>query len=94
MTWTGRETVLSADGTKIDLRFLGSGPGLIVVGGALQSAEDYLLLAQTLSASFTVYVPNRRGRGGSGPHGADYSLEREREDLLAVQAAAESFCTL
>ena len=35
-----------------------------------------------------MYVPNRRGRGGSGPHGADYSLEREREDLLAVQAAA------
>jgi pimeloyl-ACP methyl ester carboxylesterase len=33
-----------------------------------------------------VHVIDRRGRGGSGPQGADYSIERELEDLFAVQA--------
>ncbi len=41
-------------------------------------------LAHELSASFRVYVPDRRGRGDSGPFGGDYGLAREIEDLDAL----------
>lgn len=41
-------------------------------------------LTATLSASFTVYVPDRRGRGLSGPHGDQYSLAKECEDVDAL----------
>jgi pimeloyl-ACP methyl ester carboxylesterase len=34
-----------------------------------------------LSQDFTVVVPDRRGRGLSGPHGDRYGLAREVEDL-------------
>jgi pimeloyl-ACP methyl ester carboxylesterase len=79
--------VTSLDGTRIAVHTLGTGPDLIVVGGALQAADDYLGLARLLGEAFTVHVPDRRGRGGSGPHGEDYSLEKEVHDLLAVQSA-------
>ncbi|MEU7871710.1 alpha/beta hydrolase [Dactylosporangium sp. NPDC049140] len=80
-------TVISADGTKIAYRTIGDGPGVIVVGGALRAAEDYLPLGRALARSCTVHVVDRRGRGASGPQGPDYSLDREADDLLAVQAA-------
>lgn len=83
-------SVASADGTAITVLTVGSGPGLIVVGGVLQAAEDYLGLADELAASFTVHVVNRRGRAGSGPYGGHYGLVREREDLAAVQQATGS----
>jgi pimeloyl-ACP methyl ester carboxylesterase len=75
---------VAADGTTIGYRTLGSGPGLVVVGGALRTAEDYLPLATTLAESCTVHVVDRRGRGASGPQGPRYSLRTEVEDLLAV----------
>ncbi|ETK31127.1 alpha/beta fold hydrolase [Microbispora sp. ATCC PTA-5024] len=79
-------TVHSADGTPIGYRTTGSGPALIVLGGTLRTSDDYLPLASTLARSFTVHVVDRRGRGDSGPQGPGYSLEKEVEDLLAVQA--------
>jgi hypothetical protein len=78
-------TVHSADGTPISYRSMGSGAGLLVVGGANRTAEDYLPLATKLAGSFTVHLVERRGRGASGPQGPGYSLDREVEDLLAVQ---------
>ncbi|MBG0822614.1 alpha/beta hydrolase [Planomonospora sp. ID91781] len=81
-----RYTVLSADGTPIGYRTMGDGPGLIVVGGALRTAEDYLPLASALARSFTVHLVERRGRGASGPLGPRYTLGKEVDDLLAVQA--------
>jgi pimeloyl-ACP methyl ester carboxylesterase len=79
-----QNTAVSADGTPIGYRTLGSGPGLIVVGGALRTAEDYLPLASALAESCTVHVVDRRGRGASGPQGPRYSLQTEVEDLLAI----------
>jgi pimeloyl-ACP methyl ester carboxylesterase len=87
MSWAGRTEVTSVDRTRIAVSTIGSGPGLVVVGGALQAADDYLGLARLLARSFTVHVPDRRGRGRSGPHGADYSIESECQDLDAVQRA-------
>jgi pimeloyl-ACP methyl ester carboxylesterase len=84
MSESNRELVRSADGTPISYQTMGSGPGLLVVGGANRTARDYLPLATTLANCFTVHLVERRGRGASGPQGPDYSLDKEVEDLLAV----------
>lgn len=83
---THQHTVSSADGTPISYQTMGAGPGLIVLGGALRASRDYLPLASALAGSFTVHVVDRRGRGASGPQGPEYTLSKEVEDLLAVQA--------
>jgi pimeloyl-ACP methyl ester carboxylesterase len=86
MSMTADRVVTSTDGTTIGYQTLGAGDGLLVLGGAWRAARDYLPLARALSDSFTVHVIDRRGRGHSGPQGAEYSIEREIEDVLAVQA--------
>jgi pimeloyl-ACP methyl ester carboxylesterase len=78
------ERVLSADGTTIVYRKLGAGPGVILVHGGLMAAQDLMKLGEELSPNYTVYITNRRGRGGSGPHGNDHTLEKEREDIQAI----------
>lgn len=75
-------------GGAIGFHTVGDGEPLLIVGGALCSAESYLPLAQMLSTHFTVHVIDRRGRGTSGPQGPNYSIDRESEDVLAVQAGA------
>ncbi len=79
-------TVSSADGTTIGYTTLGTGEAVIVVGGVLSTARDYMGLGRVLAESFTVHVMDRRGRGASGSQGPNYSTERECEDLLALQA--------
>src|SRR5690606_27267342 len=79
-------TVSSADGTPICYQTIGTGPDLIVLGGALRTSEDYLPLASALARSFTVHLVERRGHGTSGPQGSQYALGKEVEDFLAVQA--------
>jgi pimeloyl-ACP methyl ester carboxylesterase len=81
-----QNAAISADGTPISYRTTGTGPGLIVLGGALRTSQDYLPLASALAGSFTVHVVDRRGRGASGPQGEQYALDKEVDDLLAVQA--------
>ncbi|MEU4232216.1 alpha/beta hydrolase [Nonomuraea sp. NPDC026600] len=79
--------VRSADGTTIGYRRCGRGPGLILLHGGMLAAQHFMKLAAALSADFTVYVPDRRGRGLSGPHGADFGVMREVEDLRALVTA-------
>jgi len=76
-------TVTSADGTIIGYRQLGSGTGLILVHGGMMGSQNFMKLGQALADTFTVYIPDRRGRGLSGAHG-NYRLEREAEDMSAV----------
>jgi pimeloyl-ACP methyl ester carboxylesterase len=78
--------VVSADGTRIGYRRIGSGPPLLVLHGAMQSALSQRDLARALGERFTVVLPDRRGRGASGPFGPDWSLAREVEDVAAVLA--------
>src|SRR6185503_9599904 len=52
--------------------------------GGLMASQDFAELASLLADEFTVYVPDRRGRGLSGPHGHNYNLQREVEDLQAL----------
>jgi pimeloyl-ACP methyl ester carboxylesterase len=80
-------TVISADGTVIGYRQVGQGPSVILLHGAMLAAQDMMKLAGALSADFTVYVPDRRGRGSSGPYGEDHGIQREVEDLRALVAA-------
>jgi pimeloyl-ACP methyl ester carboxylesterase len=78
------DSVSSADGTMIGYRTLGSGPGLIIVHGSVSTSQNYLSLAEALADTYTVYIPDRRGRGSSGPAGKDYSIDKECEDLEAL----------
>ena len=77
-------SVVSADGTTIGYRQVGSGPGVILLHGSMLAAQDFMKLATALADEFTVTVPDRRGRGLSGPHGAGYGIDREVEDVQAL----------
>ncbi|HYK98940.1 MAG TPA: alpha/beta hydrolase [Candidatus Acidoferrales bacterium] len=74
----------SSDGTRIAYRRLGSGPGLVVLHGAMESGRSHLQLAEALSSDFTVLLPDRRGRGESGPYREGDVLRQEIDDLVAV----------
>jgi|SRR5580692_1822958 pimeloyl-ACP methyl ester carboxylesterase len=78
--------VTSADGTKVSYRTLGSGPDVILLHGAMESAHSHMGMARALADRFTVHLPDRRGRGGSGPYPADYGIRVEIDDLAAVVA--------
>jgi pimeloyl-ACP methyl ester carboxylesterase len=79
-------SVVSQDGTRIGYLKVGRGPAVVVMHGSMESARSHTLLAQALSDDFTVYLPDRRGRGMSGPHHPDHGIRTEVEDLSAVMA--------
>ena len=76
--------VTSADGTRIGYRQLGSGPGVVLLHGGVNASQHLMRLGSALAGTLTVYIPDRRGRGLSGPIGADYGLRTEDEDLAAL----------
>jgi len=76
--------VLSHDGAKISYLTMGSGPSVLVIPGALSMAADYAAFSSALAEHFTVYIIERRGRGLSSPQGDDYSILKERGDVLAL----------
>lgn len=76
--------VTSKDGTTIGYRQLGRGPALLLLHGHMESAQSHIQLAEALAASFMVYLPDRRGRGLSGPYGKDYSIQKDVEDMDAL----------
>ena len=80
-------SVTSRDGTTIGYRRLGGGPGLIPLHGSMSSGAHHIDLARLLADSFTVVVPDRRGRGLSGPYRGLGDLEQELEDIAALRAA-------
>ena len=81
------QSLTSADGTKVAYERVGSGPALIVVGGMLSDRKAGEGLAKALSSDFTVYTFDRRGRGDT-VETAPYSVEREIEDIAALQKLA------
>ena len=66
--------VTSNDGTTIAYDREGSGPAVILVGGALDEGVENAL-APALAEHFTVYNYARRGRGASG-FTEPYAVER------------------
>ena len=78
-------TVVSKDGTRIGYTSVGEGPGLILVQGALGTAHNYRDLAHALASAFTVYTPDRRGRGISPkPFTPGHTIQRDVEDIEAL----------
>jgi pimeloyl-ACP methyl ester carboxylesterase len=63
---------------------MGSGPGVVILHGGGLASQHYMKLGTALSDAFTVYIPDRRGRGMSGPFGKEYSHQKEDEDLDAL----------
>ncbi len=76
--------VTSKDGTKIGYRQMGNGPGIIILHGGDNTSQHMMKLGSALSDEFTVYIPDRRGRGLSGPFGNGYSIQKEDEDIDAL----------
>jgi pimeloyl-ACP methyl ester carboxylesterase len=87
VTGYSKGVVRSLDQTAIGYREYGNGPGLILVHGGMKAAQHFSKLAGALGTDFRVYVPDRRGRGMSGPHGEDFGVGREVEDMQALIAA-------
>jgi pimeloyl-ACP methyl ester carboxylesterase len=77
-------TVTSSDGTTIGYSCVGQGNGLVLVHGAGQTAESFRTLATELASRFTVFVPDRRGRGRSPSYGDFQGLRTEVADLEAL----------
>ncbi|HEY8735668.1 MAG TPA: alpha/beta hydrolase [Candidatus Dormibacteraeota bacterium] len=78
-------SITSKDGTTIGYRQLGHGPGVVLVQGTMGSAQNFMELAGALADSFTVYVPDRRGRGLSSlPYSPDYRIQNDVDDLEAL----------
>ncbi len=80
------ETTRSADGTRVAHVVNGSGPPLILVGGAFcdhRARAAGLPLSRALEARMTVISFDRRGRGESGDT-PPYAVAREVEDLAAL----------
>src|SRR4051794_684132 len=68
----------------------GTGPGVVLLSGGSLAAQHYTELAAALAADLPVYLPDRRGRGASGPPGDRYGAARECEDVAALLAATGS----
>ena len=79
-------SVTSRDGTTIGYLRVGHGPAVVLLHGSMESARSHTRLALSLADAFTVYLPDRRGRGMSGPYRPDHGLRTEVEDLDAVLA--------
>ncbi|MBK9739267.1 MAG: alpha/beta hydrolase [Actinobacteria bacterium] len=81
--------VITHGGATIAVTTVGdSGPGILVVHGAMQAGESQRDLAELLAADgFRVHLMDRRGRGGSSALMPDTSPDDEVEDVRAVLAA-------
>ena len=78
------DSVTSKDGTVIGYRELGYGPGVIILHGSMSTGYNHLQLAELLANTFTIYLPDRRGFGLSGPYNREHTLQNEVEDLNAL----------
>jgi pimeloyl-ACP methyl ester carboxylesterase len=80
-------TVTSRDGTRIAFCSVGQGPAIVVLHGAMETAQSHLDVAAELAGRARIVLPDRRGRGASGPAHPDDGIARQVEDLEAVIAA-------
>ena len=84
------EKVASKDGTEIAYEVTGSGPTVILVGGALTDRIGLRPLAEHLSRDLTVINYDRRARGDSGDARDEFpeTPDPEVEDIAALIAAS------
>jgi pimeloyl-ACP methyl ester carboxylesterase len=89
------QTVTSKDGSRIAYDRYGSGPAVILVGGALgyRKFKKMEELARLLAERCTVLNYDRRGRGDSTDV-KPFALEREIEDIETLIEAEGGSCSL
>ncbi|HET9140603.1 alpha/beta hydrolase [Actinophytocola sp.] len=80
------EFVTSADGTRIAFEISGTGPPVVLLGGAGYGARAWAAVAGLLAPHRTVYAVDRRGRGVSGAATPEYHTAHELDDVHAVLA--------
>ena len=82
--------VPSRDGTRIAVFRSGAGRPLVLVHGTSADHRTWRVAAPLLAPRFSLWAVDRRGRGDSGdaPDPADWSIDRELEDLACVAEAA------
>ena len=79
--------VASLDGTSIGYRWIGHGAGIVLVQGAMGTAYNYDQLARALADAFTVYLPDRRGRGMSPlAYTPVHTIREDIEDIDGIVA--------
>lgn len=76
-------TTQSADGSTIAYEKAGTGPALVIIGGAFNTRRSPADLVPMLATHFSVYAYDRRGRGDS-TETHPFAIEREVEDLAAL----------
>jgi len=77
----------SSDGTPLAYFRRGSGPALVVTHGSIATKEQWIPASEALAEHVTLYVYDRRGRGGTGDASA-YSLDHEVADIAAMMEVA------
>jgi len=82
--------VIKRDGVDIAVQSVGSGPGIVVVGGGGVTAKQYRRFATALSGYSTVHLYDRRGRENAVARNADDTVADDIADLAAVMAGTGS----
>jgi len=85
-TGAHRSFVASKDGSRIAVECTGKGPSLLIVHGGTGDRRRWQPLLQLFASHFHVCAMDRRGHGESEA-GANYSLQKEFEDVAAVANA-------
>jgi pimeloyl-ACP methyl ester carboxylesterase len=78
-------TVRSPDRTRVACHVSGTGPGVLLLHGAMMDAGSWGAVRARLERTHTVYALDRRGHGGTGDPGV-HDMHREVEDVRAVLA--------
>lgn len=78
--------VRSSDGTLLRVCVGGIGPPIVLVHGSFTDHTARAVPNMELEKHFTTFAMDRRGFGASGD-GAEYSIERDFEDVSVVVAA-------
>lgn len=86
----------STDGVPIEYFSTGTGPGIVIVHGTMQSAASQSELAGLLAGTHSVHLVNRRGRGRSGAYPSldNYDPAIEIDDVAAVVHATGAVAVL
>src|SRR5882724_10892357 len=77
------DRIPSKDGTPLAIECEGAGPILLIVHGGIGDRTRWTPMFPLFSSHFTACAMDRRGHGQSGDS-ANYSLDKEAEDVAAV----------
>ena len=79
-------SAVSPDGSEVACEVVGQGTAILLVHGTADDRLGFDRVAPLLADRFTLYMMDRRGRGLSTRQAADYAIEREFEDIVALAA--------